>query len=246
MKRVGFILGFFMLALMCFGQQGIVYDEVLVKAPRYAGDMDNVTVKNPNLAPIEQYLFSRLQAMVDEDNNIFTEGTVIVDFTVMADGSIKDVKVQNSVDYNNDNAVVNGILATDGDWQPGSKNGEAVEMKKRVVIAFDNPDTPTLRQKSIAYYHAGIKKYFKGEDVQSDATKSAEKAVKVSTRKYKGALKRFDMANRFTPENTSIVFMQVKTCEKIGDYDRLYDYEQKLNKLLSFGGMRINYVAIAL
>ncbi len=248
MKRIGLLFGFLLVAMMSFGQQGIVYDEVLVKAPRYAGDMDNLTVKNPNLAPIEQYLFSKLQGMVDEDNNIFSEGTVIVDFTVLADGSIKNVNVQNSVSYDNDNAVVVGILATNGDWKPGSKNGEAVEMQKRVVIAFDNPETPSLRDKSIAYYHSGIKKYFKGEDIQSDATKSANKVYKVSNRKYNTALKRFDMANRFTPENTSIVFMQMKTCEKIGDYDKLYEYEQKLNRLLSFSGgvMKYNFVAIAL
>ncbi len=246
MKRIVFVLGMILLTFVCYGQQKI--SEITVKAPRYNGNIESIANRNPDLAPIEQFLLYRLSQMVEEENDVYSEGTVVVDFTVLTDGRLKDVEIKNAVSSVNDQAVVAGIMETSGDWIAGKKNGENVEMQKRVVISFDNPDSPSLERKAIAFYRQGVKRYYKADSYSNEYFSSADKIERKTERKLNGALKSFAHATVYVPNDASIVFWQIKTCEKLGDYAQQLQYQNLYDDMFSFEGgiLNMHIIAIAL
>ncbi len=246
MKRIVFVLGMILLTFMCYGQQEI--SEITINAPRYSGNIENIANRNEKVAPIEQFLLYRIGQMVEEDGEFYNEGTVVVDFTVLTDGHIKDIEIKNSVSSVNDQAVVAGIMETDGDWSAGMKNGENVEMVKRVVIAFDNPDSPSLERKAIACYRQGVKRYYRADGYSNQYFSSAEKLERKMNRKFHGALRSFAHATVYKPNDASILFWQARTCEKLGDYAGQLRYQNLFDNLFSFesGMENIHVIAIAL
>jgi len=191
------------------------FDEVTVKAPKYVGPIIGVENTRDIVNPINKFLQKDLSLMADD--NEFREGTVVVDFTVNTDGSLENFVVQNSVSDINDYAVIASLKSTSGNWIPGQKDGMAVKMEKRVVIAFSQEDNPSLNDQAIYYSQKGIRKFYKAESCENDIFLSSEVKVKRSERKYHSALNKFNYAEKLRPDEPQIIFWQAKTYEKLDD-----------------------------
>jgi len=64
------------------------------------------------------------------------QGRVLVSFIVETDGSITDIEIVRSVDRHLDAGAIRSIRRTDGQWIPGTKNGEKTPMEIKVEFDF--------------------------------------------------------------------------------------------------------------
>jgi tetratricopeptide (TPR) repeat protein len=64
------------------------------------------------------------------------EGSVVVQFKILPTGNLSEFLVINSVCPKYDKAVIRALEATNGAWNPGTKNGHPVAMEKEVTFIF--------------------------------------------------------------------------------------------------------------
>ena len=65
------------------------------------------------------------------------EGVVFLEFVVETDGSISNIVVISGLGFGCDEEAVRLIKLTDGMWEPGSDNGQAVRVLMTVPVRFN-------------------------------------------------------------------------------------------------------------
>jgi TonB family protein len=114
-----------------------------------------------------------------------TEGTVIIQFKVLPTGNLSEFLVINSVSPECDKAVISALEATNGMWNPGTKNGYPVTMEKEVTVVFKSE---------------GIEMY---KTAQLYSVR-ADKALKAD--KYRRAIKLYNKAIVMCPNHSETLY----------------------------------------
>lgn len=116
------------------------------------------------------------------------QGTEVVQFTVTANGEVKNIKVVNSVSPEIDAEVTEAISNTSGMWEPGLKNGVPVDMEREISLAFQISG-------------------FRNNHFLEKATHLINKGNKalILQNNPKKALKYFDKALRYQPYESTIL-----------------------------------------
>ncbi len=182
-------------AIFSFAQnrQGGMFDEeTVVNQPKFAGVSDALTIYNGNTANISEYIATNLKL-----EDIFSEGTEIIHFTVTADGKVTDFEVVNSVHPEIDSEMIRVLKTTNGMWLPGMSNGQPVEMDKEVAVTF----CPS----------------YDGEDTEAVACKFKEKATVAFNKanqkflidgKERQALRSYNEGIRYLPNDKALLLMR--------------------------------------
>jgi len=66
----------------------------------------------------------------------FRPGTEVIAFVVTSAGELKDFRVVSSISQELDEAMIEVLKETSGNWEPGTVKGEATEMEHEVAMAF--------------------------------------------------------------------------------------------------------------
>jgi len=121
--------------LISFGVKAQTYhvagSEVEVKPPVFLGVQANVFDENLS---IEDYVATTM-IYPAEDIDYFREGTEVIQFTVKADGHLKNFVVKNSVSQKLDDEIIRVLETTEGMWRPGTNNDGPVDMLREVSVA---------------------------------------------------------------------------------------------------------------
>ena len=187
-------------------------NETTVESPKFIGQQIFDSDNDCTTSPICHYLKNNLK-----NNDYMEEGVVTVLFTINPDGTLSDFTVTNSVSSHNDNAVVSSLKSTSGLWQAGKVNGEPVQMQKEIYVHFVNPSSRSLEDLAQENIMAAIKKYESAKNVKNSMHLSSDKAEKKSERKLNSALFYLEEANKYQPEEPSILFWQACTYEELGE-----------------------------
>lgn len=106
---------------------------------------DSTGKKNANPADFAEYkygmkaLFEFIKTNLDYPKaarEAKKEGTVYLGFMVEADGTVSDIKVKRGIGYGCDEAAIEVIKKTAGNWQPVLSNGVAVKSPYTLPIKF--------------------------------------------------------------------------------------------------------------
>ncbi len=114
-------------------------------------------------------------------------GTVVVQFKVLPTGNLAEFLVINSVTPECDKAVISALEATQGMWNPGTNNGNPVEMEKEVSVVFKFEGSEMY--KTAQYYAV-----------------RADKALKEGN--YSKAIKLYNKAFAFCPNCPSKIYQR--------------------------------------
>lgn len=102
---------------------------------------DRSTVVEPSFKAINKTigLNEFLKEQLDYPTNasiMGIEGTVVVKFKVLPEGTLSEIQVINSICPEYDGAVIKAIKASSGMWSPGMENGHSEIMEKEVAVLF--------------------------------------------------------------------------------------------------------------
>lgn len=135
-----------------------------------------------------------------------TEGTVIIQFKVLPTGNLSEFQVINSVSPECDKAVISALEATDGRWNPGTKNGYPVAMKKELTVVFKSE---------------GIEMYKRAQEYSVWADKASRAG------KYSRAIKLYNKAIVLCPNHSETFYRRGLARYHIGDIKgALNDFER--------------------
>ncbi len=218
MKRIWFLTGLLIFSLYTFAQVEEL-EEMTVHSPLFIAMEDGGLA---NYKSLDEFIVNEINA-----TQYLDEGVVEVLFTVNADGSVSDIKIENSVSESNDDAVKSSIKKTSGNWKPGLVDGLPVAMEKRIYVNFIGPDGVSLVEQARAFMHDGMRLYYSALNTSGRFDLSKEKAIKKANRKYNRALYCFEEAKRYRPQEASIPFWQACIYENKGDS---YNYKEKLEE----------------
>jgi periplasmic protein TonB len=128
-------------------EKRLAYLEACVKAsPTYTSKGGKLVYYKAETNPafiggekaLTEYLHNNLKyPKVAEEQGL--EGTVFVDFVVLADGSVKEVEVMNEPDYVTDQQFIDEavrVIINMPNWTPGQQRGKAVDVKFSVPVTF--------------------------------------------------------------------------------------------------------------
>lgn len=227
MKRAYFLIGSLMAAISLSGQ-GVELDEMVVESPRLeiASKDGSIHQYASNKAAVYAHIQSKL-SNPENINKIDNDGVVVVRFTVEADGTLNNYEVLNSISNQMDNCVITCLQETSGQWKAGKVNGTAMPMESKVYVRFVNPDQNNQLEMSRNSVATAVKKFNKGE-------RFADKQVtKKANRNYQSCINELNTANKYTPEEYSVLFWQACAYEKLGDTANKDLKMEQLNKLLA-------------
>jgi TonB family protein len=74
------------------------------------------------------------------------EGSVFVEFVVVEDGSISDIKALKGIGGGCDEAAVRSVRSSTIKWTPGKVNGEIVKQRMVLPVSFKLSNTPALKE----------------------------------------------------------------------------------------------------
>ncbi len=224
MKKIGLLFGLLFMVSLTFAQVTQL-KETTVESPKFIGQQIDYDYEGDLTAsPICHYLKNNLK-----NENYLDEGIVTVLFTINADGTLSDFNITNSVSSNNDNAVLNCIKSTSGLWQAGKVDGKPVEMQKEIYVHFVNPSTKSLETLAQDNILSAIKKIESAKTTRRSVNLSAKKANRKADNKLYSALFYLNEANKYQPEEPSVVFWQACAYEELGDE---INKTEKLNQFL--------------
>lgn len=245
MKKCGLFVGLFLMTFVCWAQQGVTYEELVVKAPTYGGEVEIILKGNELASPIGKYLNYKLTRQAEFLNEPYNEGTVIVDFTVYPDGTIDHFIVQNSVSGYNDKAVLYALKSTSGDWIAGEKDGTPIEMQKRIVISFSNDQNTSLEEQAILQYQIGLKRFFDANNLSNDFFLTKEQIFRKKERKLYAAIYRFENATRLVPNQPSVIYWEMRAYSELGNVEMQKKLNTKLQDFVQlFTDPNTEFVAI--
>ncbi len=208
MKTLTLLTAALLLSIVSIAQNQEI-NEINVKAPNY---------QNEIYASINDLLNENVE-YPEESKSAGLQGTEIIKFTVTTDGILKDYEVVNSVSREIDEEVIRVLEATNGKWNPGTVNGNPVEMKTEILLAFFTHSEENMIRVAKQYKLKGNKLMYDKENP-------------------KRAIKAYDQAARILPNEESILVARIlcnyeleefESAEQ--DYERLQDLaEQNPNK----------------
>lgn len=148
MKRLLFIFAMLMLGIsVTFGQNKEVLDEAetmpsfgsytyqkFIRDPQDPQKGTYETVTETGMKGLMAFLSRNIKYPVKaEENGI--QGRVICSFVVGTDGSISDVKVENSVDPSLDKEAIR-VIKSMPKWIPGTQKGKPVRVRYTMPVTF--------------------------------------------------------------------------------------------------------------
>lgn len=125
-----------------------------------------------------------------------TEGTVIIQFKVLPTGKLSEFQVINSVSTECDKAVISALEATDGRWNPGTKNGYPVTREKKVTVVFKSE---------------GIEMYKRAQEYSVRADKASKAG------KYSRAINLYNKAIVLCPNHAETLYRRGLAKSHFGD-----------------------------
>ncbi len=211
MKRISILIGMLFFVALSYAQVTKL-SEILVEPPKFMSDKLEFDTQNDNITPLGNYLLSSIDA-----NNIYGQGVVIINLTIKQDGTLSNFIVQNSVSSSTDQCVIDCIKSTSGYWKAGRVNGEPVDMNKEIHVSFVNPEKGSLKDQARNCISIAIKKFNKATILQEGYFMTNDRAEKKAARKLNTTLQLLELANRYQPNEPSVVFWQACAYEKLGD-----------------------------
>jgi len=199
-------------------EKSLELEEIQVSPPEFTG-IENVAavLKSNNSDMVKGYLSKNVK-YPDQAVNSFEEGTSVVQFMVTAEGNLADFEIINSVSKSIDNEIIRVLKTTNGMWKPGLNNGEPTAMQKEVSMLFkvDETDAQAIIQaftdKAIYHYHIGSKNLF----------------LKQKTKK---ALKQYNMAMKYLPNDRSLLTLRGLCKYELGDKTGAEKDWNRINKI---------------
>lgn len=161
------------------------------------------------------------------------EGEVVVQLTISDRGNISDMQIVNSVSERLDRQVINCLANTDGKWSPAMDDGIPVESTRKIHVIFDILGNPTHEEISLNQYSTGVKQLHQAEMIEQDPFLAQNKKDRKTERAYKSALNHFNTASKYTAEEPTIIFMQAKVYEKMGNASMMQDKYNEFEELVS-------------
>jgi len=155
------------------------------------------------------------------------EGIVAVQFSVAADGSVSDFEIKNHVSFVTDYAVIDCLRKTNGMWIPGKVAGEYTSMEKLVFVKFDVIGNPSHIEIAQRYFSKGVR-HFNTALMLDESLYLAEKQKnRKANRQLSRAFNSLDLALKYAPEESSVLFWQARIYEQQGNQEGM---NQKLEK----------------
>ncbi len=223
MKKIGLLFGLLLMAGLTFAQVKEL-KETTVEPPKFVAQQISDSANDPTTSPICNYLKENL-----DNVNYLDEGVVTILFSINADGTLSDFNITNSVSNANDHAVLNCLKNTSGLWQAGKVNGKPVQMQKEIFVHFVNDPNQSLEAMAQENITNAVKKIESARTIKSSVNFTTAKATRKSERRLQSALFYLNEANKYQPEEPSIVFWQACTYEELGNEIKKVE---KLNKFM--------------
>nr|WP_321453255.1 energy transducer TonB [uncultured Carboxylicivirga sp.] len=222
MKRMGLLVGLLLLTVSIMAQQEKIkqkfIEETRVEAPVFEG--------HEMITDMNEFMVEELSFLSKVDAN-GVEGIVSVQFTIEPDGSVVNPHVINSVSNMLDNAVLNAVKKSDKMWMAGKVNGEAITMDKTIYVKFDIPGNESHEKLARENLKLAVKRICMIESIEKDLFITEYKKDKKVNRKAKLAESFLCRAEKYSPDELSILFWQARLFELKGDMDRM---NEKLNQ----------------
>jgi TonB family protein len=209
MKKSIIFLAIMAITMIAAGQNQREAEEITMSHPKFAGA--ETLVQGHFFKFLDDYL-STLVQYPQESFNLGIEGTEVVKFVVTKTGKVTDFYFINSVSDEIDAEVIRVLEMTDGIWQPGSINGEPVDMEKEVTLTFKLHPTDDLATMATKYLNQGNKLLMKGNP--------------------RKALKYFDKGINFLPNEEALLAVRSLCRYQLGDEAGA---TQDMNRLKSLG-----------
>lgn len=144
MKTRVIIAACILMATVSFAQNQKI-NEIEVVAPKFKSEL---------YQSVNEYLSNNFE-YPGETKNIGLQGTEVVQFIVTPNGDVKDYKIINSVSPDADRELIRVLEATNGKWEPGTTNGNPVNMKTEVSVAFFLHSAEDMVKKARNYQQKG-------------------------------------------------------------------------------------------
>ncbi len=229
MRKTSLLISLLFLTIGVFAQQ-YQLKETLVTPPQFKG-IENVNY-DENTSMFNQFVNNNIH------NNMFQNGVVVVQFTINKDGSVSNINLLNSVSDATNKAVIDCVEKSSGLWTPGKVDGKPVAMEKEIHVNFTDPSAPSLEDMAIQSLELGLKNYQLAMYLKEKFSLTEEQAESKSTRKLNKAIKYLETANKYQPQEASIVFWQACIYEQAGDEIKSAEKMNRFNDLSN-----INYMA---
>lgn len=149
-----------------------------------------------------------------DSKNYHYSGVAILQFTVMENGHLDNFEIINSVYSEIDNALIETLKMTNGMWNPGTNNGEAIAMQREVSVAIH----PAEERRSLDY-----------RNQQSINQKMYQKGNKLLFVKNnpKKALNKYNYAIRYQPNDEALWIVRGFCHYQMGEEQKaLKDWER--------------------
>jgi TonB family protein len=221
MKTKIFILAVLILPIAAMGQifhKNVDIPEVKVTPPVFAGVQ--IVPDDPDSQDnfLGKYLSEYFQ-YPQSAKQCGDQGTGVIQFVVQPDGKLTDFRVINSVCRELDKEFVRVIKTTEGMWNPGSNNGNPVQMEKEVSMMFV-ADCEWCNNKPIEYFTKQAKAYF-------------ARANKLFLEKHnsKKALKNYDKTIKYLPYDASTLLLRGLCRYENGNLEGARTDWERINKI---------------
>jgi TonB family protein len=130
----------------------IEYNDMAKKVVAQAKDQDGIyTIVDQTATPENGLpsLFEEIAKKIEypqQARQKGIEGTVFVEFVVLEDGSISDIKALKGIGAGCDEAAVRAVTSSTIKWTPGKVNGEIVKQRMVLPVSFKLSNTPALKE----------------------------------------------------------------------------------------------------
>lgn len=178
---------------------------------------------------INQYLYNNIK-YPEKSIDCCIQGTEVVKFTVLTDGTLEGIEVINSICPEIDEETVRILKTTDGMWIPGKENGLPINMEKELLITFHldgfhfGTDKEYFKKKATRWYIKGNRALFEKENL-------------------KKALKCYNNGIRFRPLEDALLNARAIVKYELDDIDGAQKDWDRLKRLV-FRGENEKYLTI--
>lgn len=223
MKKYLVLLICLTVATIAFGQsemRNVMTDaEVEVTAPQFTGIENVVALTNADRSLlIKEYLVEKA-VYPNEALKCNKEGTEIIKFVVNPDGSLSNFEVVNSVCREIDSELIRVLKTTNGMWQPGENNGNAVAMEKEVSLVFTTVNSDDT------------KKHFTAKATNSFTQGNKKMYIKQNCKK---ALRYYNRGMRYLPYEKNLLYVRGICKYELGNKEGA---RKDWNRIVTLGGI---------
>jgi tetratricopeptide (TPR) repeat protein len=205
--------------------------------------MGQITPKNLTEVKVTPPAFTGIQLVSDEPDgqgNLFArhllenfeypvkamqcgiQGTGVVQFVVQSDGKLTDFIVINSICPELDDEFIRVIKTTEGMWNPGSNNGNPVQMEKEISMMFV-ADFEWYNNKPKEYFAKKAKAYYENANT-----------LFLKKHNLKKALRNYNQTIKYLPYDASTLLMRGLCRYGLGDLEGAHNDWERINRLGSF------------